>query len=398
MKTRVLALGLLPFGLVASCDGNTPVQGAAVEAGTKDGSTVRVDAGPPPGLDPSVPRPAPPPLGDIGNIVRDGGEIVFSGGELTTGAALPAESASVSAFRCLEGMHQSCINMRQYWPTPKPGEMQVKNWEFFDMPGVVSRGKTIYRTQGLFSIAGPAGVEYRLIDHFNGPQWRTGYALDGEPLTSWLDTWSLRYDDDTVVEYKDDANINTTFLKPQVPGLAFARSVYDQGHELRWGKRLVGGVDNLSQTYTWTTKFPTSSLSNEETSRSFADNTFGLVEVRNNVIVAGVRYDNVAIVRVSQRGCEPNTMCNPVDAESGDWIVDYFYMAPTVGMIARFQYVPKTLDGGAWVTAGGLSFVLNLVEIVTDLCTKTAPAPQYDWLLAFSDGSLTTSAPAPSCP
>jgi hypothetical protein len=389
---------LSPLLLLIACSDRLPAK-ISDEAGAPDASVGLLEAGPPPGLLPDAMRPPLPDLPNGETVLRDdAGTIAFSGGELATGAALPVESAAVPAFRCSEGRNQACINMRQYWPTPADKNMQVKTWEFFDLPGFVSRGPTVYRTQGLFAVPGASG-EYRLIDHFNGPYWRTGLALDGSALASWVDTWSLRYDNGTVVEYKDDANANTTFIKPQIPGIAFARSVYDQGHELRWGKRLVGGVDNLSQTYTWTTVFPTNSLTSPRTSRGYADNTFGLVEVRNNVIVAGVRYDNVAIVRVSQRECEPNTSCNPSDAESGSWLVDYFYMAPSVGMIARFAYEPATLDGGAWdMSSGGIRFVMKLLEIMRNTCEKSAPVAQYDWQLAFTDGTLTSSAPAPSCP
>jgi hypothetical protein len=338
---------------------------------------------------------------DAAVVPGDGGKLAFSGGVLVSGAQLPAESPAVPAFRCNEGSNGTCINMRKYWPTPATGQMQVKMWEFASNDALKLSGKAVYRSQGYFPVSVAGAIEYRLIDHFSGPNWTTTLQLGAPALETWIDTWSLRYDGDTVVEFKDDANFNTTLGEPRSTGVRFGRSTYDTGRELRWGSRMVGGVDNSSPTYTNTVVFPTASLTGGVPSRHYADNTFGLVEVRNGVIVGGVSYDTVALVKVSQRSCADGTECRAVPAETTSWIVDYFYMAPDVGMIARFAYVPATkADGSLDLTAaGGFQFATDYVELMTDVCTKPAPArTTYDWEFAFADGTLTKSPPAPLCP
>jgi hypothetical protein len=407
--TIVALVAFIAWGVSLGACSNTDVvrsessDSSVVDAGGRDAAVVNSDAKevPPTFGDASVPSF---PSADASVILSDSGALIFAGGTLLSGAQLPPESATEPAFSCTAGTHQSCINMRAYWPTPAAGTMQVKLWQFASNDARALSGKGIYRSQGYFPVTVAGNTEYRLVDHFNGALWVQGLTPGGTPLESWIDTWSLRYDGDTVIEYKDDANYNTAVASPPIPGVAFVRSSYDPGHELRWGNRLVGGVDNASATYTWSDFYATASLTTLSFPRlrSYADNSFGLVEVRDGVVVNGIVYNHVAIVKVSQRSCVSGTNCSAIPSETSAWVIDYFYMAPSVGMIARFGYGPKTKTSGGFDLdlAGNFQFAPTYVELMTDLCTKPAPArTTYDWELAFADPTnLLHSPPAPSCP
>jgi hypothetical protein len=276
--------------------------------------------------------------------------------------------------------------MRRYWPTVPVGSMLVREWDFMRAPAAGDFGPTgtPIRTQQFMQLNGAPANEYVLVDHFTRPHWTHA---------TWIDTWHIRYDGETVVEFKDDANLRA-FTTPPTDGIEFNRSLFDPGMELRWGNVLQADVSNPSPTVGWATQFVASagSLMMTGSFRLRADNSFMLVEVRDDVIVGGTRYDDVAVVRVDQRACASPTSCAADAAGTAQYDINYFYLAVDQGAIVNFGYHAAYVDGALVTT-------LSFGEALLRVCTLPVPepAPMYDWQIAY-DATLTDSPTPPSCP
>lgn len=357
------------FGVSAGCFdiASARVEGgsAIADGGVADGS---------PGADGGADDGSPGAEGgaDVAPVV------FFSGGVPVAPSALPGGGP---AYPCPSGI---CIDMRKYWPTVAVGTMLIKRWDFMALPslGDYRASGTPIRTQQYMHLAGAPPTDYVLVDHFTPPHWTHA---------TWIDTWHVRYDGNTVVEYKDDANLRSLQV-PAGDGIEFNRTVYNPGKELRWGDTLGLKVPNPSPTLGWATHFAEGSLTEAGSLEVRGDNTFELTDVRDDVIVNGVKYDNVAVVRIDQRACTSPTQCTADQAGTAAYTINYFYLAPGIGHIANFQYEGKFSGNTLLVT-------LSFGEALLSWCEKPSPAPvpQHDWQLAF-DATMSGSPVPPTCP
>ncbi len=132
-----------------------------------------------------------------------------------------------------------------------------------------------------------------------------------------------------------------------------------------------------------------------------SDNSFALHELRNGVVVAGVTYNDVAVVRVDQRAWSGAVAgaCPYTVAATAQDDVNSFWLAPGVGHLVNFGYAAaRDANGMLLFPNGAFDVRLTFGEAVKRMCTRPAPQPQYDWQLAFNAGlTAGASAPAP-CP
>jgi hypothetical protein len=274
----------------------------------------------------------------------------------------------------------------------------VKKWAFMKAPAAGNFEMSEYklnRTQAFFRPDDGTTNEYALVESFSGAEWK--YA-------TWVDTWHLRYDGTTVIEFKDDANYKTALGNP-TQGIEFGSTVFESGRELRWGNQLSAGVSNPSPSRGYSSSFVVDGGTLVPSRPSFegrADNAFTLVDVRDNVIANGRRFDRVAKVRIDQRACASAAAdgCAYNAQGTAAYNVAYFYLAPDTGFIAIIFYDAQKAspDAGALAFDGGFDIKLSSGEVLTDTCIKPAPAVrQYDWQFAY-DSTLTASPPVPTCP
>ena len=347
-----------------------------------------------------------------GGLANGGGSGGFGGGApIYFSAGTVVGVASVRdggpAYRCDGGT--LCIDMRRYWPTPDAGTTFVKDWAFF--PGDGGFAETAnFRRQSYFQMSGAPSNEFVLVDYFAHP---------GQPAIweEWIDTWHVRYDGNTVIEFKDDANFQQAFNKG--PGVVFGRTSYESGFELRWGNVLQLGVVNLSPTHSYSSLFavdagsllpvqvladagygPTSPTAQLE---GRSDNFFMFYELRDNVIVKGRRYDQVAVVRVDQRACTTATLgaCGYDPQHTAAYNINYFYMAPGLGHLVNFGYEAAKLPDGGWDFANGqFAIEYKYGEVAKAMCSQPVrtPTPQFDWQVATNDLVTAGSAAPPPCP
>lgn len=359
--------------------------------GFSDGGVAIGDSGYFVPTDSGVPAIGVPGLpGPDGGLAVDAGgpngTIFFAGGAPATLTASPTDPA----FLCAEGSGR-CIEMIKYWPAPALGTMLVKSWDFMAAPqlGDYRAAQQNLRTQAFLHLGGSPANEYALTEHFSGPTWT---------FATWQDTWHFRYEGNAVIEFKDDVNLSTTVL-PRLPGVQLSRMVYAPGQELRWGARLASDVLVPSPSHAVTTDLAPSSLTPVRTFDMFAANVFSLVDVRDGVIANGTRYDKVAVVRVDQRTCRPNTSCSYDPAGTADYVISYFYLAVGVGPIVTVTYWAVRDQSDDLVFDGNFAFELGFGEVATKVCTQPlpTPAPLFDHQLAMTD-KLTGSPAPPSCP
>jgi hypothetical protein len=371
-------------GTAMSGGGNTNTGGGTMNS---DAGTPQSDAG-------------------VDSGIRDAGILQDAGGPFFSLGNTSQPSDAGAAFRCDGGA--ICIQMRRYWPTVATGTMQVKDWGFVLAPDYQEQRD--FRRQAFYSLFNSPANEFVLVDYFAHPAWPLA-------LSEWMDTWHIRYDGNTVIEFKDDANLNT-ISDPRRPGVTFVRTPYSANEELRWGNVLQMGIVNNSPTHAFTTFFLVDAGTLTQgfplgdggfapngigAHEGRGDNAFILSELRDNVIVNGRRYNQVAVVRVTQRICaspEPSG-CAYTPSGTGAFFINDFYLAPDVGQIINIgSSAIRAPNGQLDFDGGAFHFSRDYIEIAKRVCVQPVrnPLPQYDWQVATNAGVTGGSdAPGP-CP